>query len=59
MEAKISIVRACRVVSLDRSMYYYESVKDDKEVEEKLRYYGEKLPARGFQSILNEYAGKV
>ena len=48
MEAKISIVRACRVVSLDRSMYYYESVKDDKEVEEKLRYYGEKLPARGF-----------
>jgi putative transposase len=48
MEAKISIVRACRVVSLDRSMYYYNSVKDDKEVEEKLRYYCEKLPARGF-----------
>ena len=48
MEAKISIVRACSVVSLDRSMYYYNSVKDDTEVEEKLRYYGEKLPARGF-----------
>jgi putative transposase len=29
-------------------MYYYRSVKDDSEVEEKLRYYGEKLPARGF-----------
>jgi putative transposase len=29
-------------------MYYYESVKNDTEVEEKLRYYGEKLPARGF-----------
>jgi len=29
-------------------MYYYEQVKDDSEVEEKLRMYGEKLPARGF-----------
>lgn len=29
-------------------MYYYETVKDDSEVEEKLRMYGEKLPARGF-----------
>jgi putative transposase len=29
-------------------MYYYESVKDDTEVEEKLLWYGEKLPARGF-----------
>jgi putative transposase len=29
-------------------MYYYASVKDDSEVEEKLRWYGEKLPSRGF-----------
>jgi putative transposase len=29
-------------------MYYYESVKDDIEVEEKLREYAEKLPSRGF-----------
>jgi putative transposase len=29
-------------------MYYYESVKDDGEVEDKLREYGEKFPARGF-----------
>lgn len=29
-------------------MYYYRSVKDDSEVEEKLRFYGQKLPARGF-----------
>ncbi len=29
-------------------MYYYEQVKDDSDVEEKLRMYGEKLPARGF-----------
>lgn len=29
-------------------MYYYESVKDDSEVEEKLRWYGENFPSRGF-----------
>ncbi len=29
-------------------MYYYQSVKDDSPVEEKLRWYGEKFPARGF-----------
>ncbi len=44
----VSVARACKIISLDRSMYYYEQVKDDSEVEEKLRMYGEKLPARGF-----------
>lgn len=34
-------------------MYYYESVKDDTEVEEKLRFYAEKLPARGFPEYFN------
>lgn len=29
-------------------MYYYESVKDDTEVETKLLWYGERFPARGF-----------
>jgi putative transposase len=29
-------------------MFYYASIKDDTEVEEKLRWYSEKLPARGF-----------
>ena len=28
-------------------MWYYQSVKDDAEVEERLRYYAEKLPTRG------------
>lgn len=32
---------------MDRSMWYYESKKDDSEVEERLRYYAEKLPTRG------------
>ena len=29
-------------------MYYYDSVKDDSEVEAKLRWYGENFPTRGF-----------
>lgn len=28
-------------------MWYYQSIKDDTEVEERLRYYAEKLPTRG------------
>lgn len=44
----ISIVRACKVIDLDRSMYYYASVKDDSEVEAKLRWYAEHRPMRGF-----------
>lgn len=39
VEEKISIVRACRVIDLDRSMFYYASVKDDSEVEAKLNSY--------------------
>lgn len=41
MEEKASIVRACRVVELDRSLYYYASVKDDSEVANKLTSYKE------------------
>jgi len=44
----VSVARACKIISLDRSMYYYEYVNNDAEVEEKLRMYAEKLPARGF-----------
>ena len=32
---------------MDRSMFYYESIKDDTEVEERLRFYAQKLPSRG------------
>ncbi len=35
-------------MNLERSGYYYESEKDDSEVEAKLRWYAEKLPCRGF-----------
>jgi len=55
MEKKVSVARACRVVKLDRSMFYYALVSDDSEVEEKLRDYGEKLPARGFPGVLQAH----
>ena len=47
-EEAISIVRACEIVDLDRSMYYYRSTRDDRVVEDKLRWYAEHYPARGF-----------
>ncbi|MEW6713311.1 MAG: IS3 family transposase, partial [Candidatus Riflebacteria bacterium] len=48
-EESVSIVRACKLVELDRSMFYYQTIKDDSIVEDKLRQYAEKLPARGFR----------
>jgi putative transposase len=42
-------------MNLDRSMWYYQSVKDDREVEEKLREYAHKLPTRG----LPEYTKRI
>lgn len=47
-EEGLSVARACKLVSLVRCMYYYESVRDDSAVETKLAWYGEKLPSRGF-----------
>jgi putative transposase len=44
----ISIVRACQIVSLDRSMYYYQSIRNDSVIEKKLRWYAEHYPARAF-----------
>ena len=38
-EERVSIVRACRILQLDRSLFYYRSVKDDSEVETKLTSY--------------------
>ncbi len=51
-EKQIPVVRACKIIKLERSMYYYSSVKDDSEVEEKLRWYGSKYTTRGFSGVL-------
>ena len=39
-EYKVSISRACKLMDIHRSYFYYESVKDDSEVEEAIRQAG-------------------
>jgi putative transposase len=46
----VSAQRACRVVNLPRSMYYYRSKRDDSEVIAALEKLAEKHPNRGFDT---------
>lgn len=52
---QISVRRACQVISLHRSMWYYQAKKDDSEVMDKLQELAEELPTRGF----DEYYGRI
>lgn len=51
----IGIGRACRLTGLHRSMWYYQSKRDDREVIDKLNSLSEALPTRGF----DEYYGRI
>ena len=51
----MSVVRACNVVGLTRSMWYYQSKKDDTQVIDKLTALAEAYPTRGF----DEYNYKI
>jgi len=44
----VSIKRACKLLDLSRSLWYYQSKRDDSEVIAKLTELAEKLPTRGF-----------
>lgn len=44
---QLSITRACKVVSLPKSMFYYKSIKDDSQVINKLTELAEKKPREG------------
>ena len=44
---QISISRACKVVCLPKSMYYYTKIKDDTETVIKLQQLAEKHPTEG------------
>jgi putative transposase len=48
-QESIGVGRACRIINLNRSMYYYSSVKDDTEVEAKLKDLAERKSTRGFE----------
>ena len=54
-EYKVSIGRACKVVDLARSMFYYKHQKDDTEVINKLEMLVKELPTRGF----DDYFGRI
>lgn len=47
-EQSVSIGRACRVVHLQRSLWYYRSNKDDGPIIDKLNFLAERFPTRGF-----------
>jgi len=51
----IGIGRACRLIGLHRSLWYYQSKRDDTEVVAKLEEMAETLPTRGF----DEYYGRI
>ena len=51
----ISIHRACKIVCMSRSMYYYAHKKDDQIVIDKLMDLSSKYPTRGFET----YFGKI
>ena len=52
---EVSVRRVCLLLNFCRSMWYYESRKDDGEVIEKLTELAEQLPTRGFDS----YFGRI
>lgn len=54
-EENISVSRACQIVCMTRSMYYYSSSRDDQEVISKLQGLAERYPTRGFET----YFGKI
>lgn len=50
-ERKISVSRACQILSLPRSQYYYTSVKDDSEVIASLQELAFSHPSYGFRKL--------
>ena len=45
---EVSVTRACKAIGLPKSVFYYESVRDDSEVVQKLQDLAELKPTRGF-----------
>ena len=47
-ELSVSVGRVCRVIHLQRSLWYYRSIKDDSLIQEKLAGLASQFPNRGF-----------
>ncbi|SHF53742.1 putative transposase [Cnuella takakiae] len=50
-ERKIPVSRACKLVSLPRSQFYYQSAKDDRQVIEALQELAFQHPTYGFRKL--------
>lgn len=49
-EKEVKVKRACRVVNLPRSQWYYQSKRDDSEIENALQQLAKEHPTRGFDN---------
>ena len=58
-EHQVSITRACAVISLSKSMFYYQSVKDDTVVEERLQQLAHANVREGRTSSMTAYVQKA
>ena len=50
-EYEVSVSRACKMMRLPKSQYYYQSKKDDKEVIAALQQLAEQHPSYGFRKL--------
>lgn len=58
-EKDFSTARACKIINIERSSFYYQSDRDYSQIEERLLCYTENLPARAALSITKGYEGMV
>src|SRR5690606_35028683 len=56
MESGKGISRACRVLGLSKTCYYYVGIRDDSQVESALRKKAEDVPREGFLESVQEIA---
>lgn len=59
VEHGYSLARACKLISLSRSLYYYVSVRDDGEVIEKHRTFRKEAHRGPGQAICEDQIGRA